>query len=92
MIPSRAFINDPQMHKDLFSNIEEIHAIHSHFLNALEPAIKTFNPHSTKLSKVLLTNLFNRDEFKKAYTDYCYHYRTTDQAIKTVMTSNTVFN
>jgi RhoGEF domain len=39
----------------------------------------------------LLANLFNRDEFKQAYTDYCYHYKITDQAIKTVMTGNTTF-
>lgn len=91
MIPSQTFLNDAQLHKDLFSNIEQIYAIHKYFLNALEPAISNYNPHSTKLSQVLLTNLFNRDEFKKAYTDYCYHYRVTDQAIKTVMTGNATF-
>lgn len=92
MIPSKSFLNDAQLHKELFSNIEEILTIHNHFLNALEPAIKNFHPHNTRLSQVVLVNLFNRDEFKKAYTDYCYHYRITDQAIKTVMNGNSIFN
>jgi hypothetical protein len=61
MIPSRAFLSDQQLHKDLFNNIEEIYGIHKYFLNALEPAINNYNPHSTRLSQVLLANLFNRD-------------------------------
>jgi hypothetical protein len=40
--------------------------------------MKNFDPHRTKLSQVLLTELFNKKEFKKAYTNYCYNYKFTD--------------
>ena len=61
MKPSKTFVCDVEMHRELFSNIEEIHAIHKHFLGFFEQAMKEYNPHSTRLSQVLLTNLFNRD-------------------------------
>lgn len=92
MKPSKTFVCDKEMHRELFSNIEEIHAIHKHFLGFFEQAMKEYNPHSTRLSQVLLTNLFNRDEFKKAYTDYCFHYKTTDHAIKTLTCLSSAFS
>ena len=44
--------------------------------------MKDFNPHRTKLSGVLMSHLFNHDNFKEVYTKYCYDYKNADQAIK----------
>ena len=44
--------------------------------------MKDYNPHLTKLSGVLHTHLFDRQNFKQVYTKYCYDYKNTDQAIK----------
>lgn len=53
--------------------------------------MKDFNPHLTKLSGIMLKGLFNKDEFKDAYTKYCFNYKTTDQAIKVLVNSNEPF-
>jgi len=54
--------------------------------------MKNFHPHLTKLSQVLLAELFNRNEFKQVYTNYCYNYKSTDQAIKFLVSNNPSFN
>ena len=79
------------MHGYLFGNIEEIFTLHNNFFSQLDSTMKNYNPHTTKLSKVLLKELFNKEEFKKAYTTYCFNYKTTDQAIKFVIGSNVGF-
>ena len=91
LIPSKEYITDKEMHSYIFSNIEQIFEMHNNFLTKLHTTIKTYNPHTTKLSKVLLNELFNKEEFKKAYTTYCFNYKTTDQAIKFVTSNNTAF-
>lgn len=53
MIPSKTIITDPEMRRYLFSNIEEIHSMHSPFLKHLEATMQQYNPHTTKLSEVL---------------------------------------
>jgi hypothetical protein len=53
--------------------------------------MQNYNPHTTKLSIILLEELFNKDEFKKAYTNYCYNYKSTDQVIKFLVNNNAAF-
>ena len=62
--PSGVLIADEQLRGALFSNIEHIWKLHSHFLEQLEPVMKDFNPNHTRLSGVLLDHLFDRDNFK----------------------------
>ena len=80
--PSTILIKDEHLFKALFSNIHDILGLHSHFLKELEIIMKDYNPHMTKLSGVMLTHLFHRENFKQVYTKYCYEYKNTDQAIK----------
>lgn len=91
LVPSKTLIPDHQMQQYLFSNIEQIYKLHSHFLHHLEEVMKQFNPHKTKLSGVLLKHLFSK-ECKDAYTKYCFDYRMTDQAIKVATNSHSAFN
>ena len=86
--PSTILIEDKHLFKALFSNIDEILALHSHFLQELEGVMKDYNPHLTKLSGVLQAQLFHRDNFKPVYTKYCYDYKNTDQAIKIATEKN----
>jgi len=79
------------MHSYIFSNIEQIFQMHNNFLTKLDITMKSYNPHTTKLSNVLLNELFNKEEFKQAYTNYCFSYKTTDQAIKFVVGNNLAF-
>lgn len=53
--------------------------------------MKDFHPQYTLLSKILLSGLFNREDFKKAYTYYCFNYKNTDQAIKSAMVNCRAF-
>lgn len=66
--------------------------MHDQFLKELEEVMKDFNPHLTKLSVVLLKGLFSKDQFKEAYTKYCYNYKTTDHAIKILLSTNKPFS
>ena len=65
--------------------------MHNNFLTKLDSIMKNYNPHTTKLSIVLLNQLFNKEDFKQVYTTYCYNYKTTDQAIKFVIGNNSAF-
>lgn len=92
MRPSKQFILDPEMHSCLFGNIEDILTLHSNFLSSFDTIMKEFHPHKTRLSTVLLAELFNRPEFKKIYTHYCFNYKTTDQTIKFLVDNNPKFS
>ena len=91
MGPSERLIDDPEMRGFLFGNIEQIYGFHSHFMCKLEQMRENFSPQKTRLSQVILKELFEVKDFKQAYTKYCFNYKTTDQAIKVLTASNRAF-
>lgn len=60
MGPSKKYIPDIKMHSSPFGNIEDIYILHKNFLEQFEKVMKNFDPHKTKLSQVLMNELFNK--------------------------------
>lgn len=60
VIPSRAVIDDKEIHELLFSDLESICKMHRNFLGSLESVMADYSHHKTRISTVIYSELFGK--------------------------------
>ena len=63
VVPAKEVIEDQEIHEILFCNLEQIFDLHFGFLTKLKEVMKNYNHLTTKLSTVILNELFNKNDF-----------------------------